>query len=360
MEYLKSYVDRGLITLRRHPLYDLWIANYTALTQYERHWDKVTTTHRGRVIDSNGKTISPCLPKFFNYQEHMQLEELPDIPHDEDFVVYEKLDGSYISITNHPDYNDYIIASRGSFESDHAGWARELVEEHGYEFPEGYTFIFELIHPANRIVVDYENVKDLILLSVFCGEQEIPLFQLEEDRDALMCAVNFVWASEIHTNNLDDLLNANKKNFEGYVVWFESGLRVKVKLDEYVRLHSIITSLTPNKVFDAVKENRIQEVLDVIPDEQFPWLRDLETWIREYYKLILDIGTQCAKDSLAYSTRKEQAQYLLKDSPNPEYAPVAFNVLDDKDPSETVWKILHKKYKNLPLVKELMGKYDEP
>lgn len=344
MRDLQPYIDEGLLSARKHPDLDLWVINYTAITQYERRWDDITLNHRGRVVNAEGETITPCLPKFFNYEEHLEIESLPDVPFGQKFIAYEKVDGSYISVTNHPDYDELIVASRGSFESDQAAWAREVIEDRKYDFPEGYSFIFELIHPKNRIVVDYGETHDLVLLAFFDGENEVPLFDVAHDHEYCKLDTNqFRWAAQINADNLDDLLNDDQENFEGYVVWFENGLRVKVKLDEYVRIHKVVTNLTPRKVFDAVQEDRLEEILDVLPDEYFDWVKLLALDIRYEFSHIRERGIKLAEEAKSESdSRKDQAAYIL--SNDKSLAPLAFAHLDNKQLDDTCWKLTRREF----------------
>lgn len=336
LDKLREYETKGLLSLRPHPVYDLYVVNYTKTAQYSQAWDYITISNRGRVVNSNGDTISPCLPKFFNYQEHLVHDWLDPLPLDEEFVAFEKLDGSYISVTNHPDYPELIVASRGSFESEQAMWAREMIKERNLYVPAGHTYIFELIHPENRIVVDYGQIRDLVLLTRFRGEEEVGI---PDSHPEFTLPTIYSGA-----NSLDDLLEQEEDNFEGYVIQFESGIRTKVKLDEYVRLHRIVTGLTPKKVFEAVREDTIDEVIEILPDEYFDWVKDLREKIVTRFRLTQIFGAQLADEAREkYETRKDQAQFILSHE-RKALAPVAFKALDGKDTSEAAWKFTEKDF----------------
>lgn len=76
--------------------------------------------------------------------------------------------------------------------------------------------------------------------------------------------------------SLSSLLGAPQPdNFEGYVVRFYGGMRLKVKTDEYVRLHRIVTGVSNKTVWEHLSENRdLAGLLDNVPDEFFSWVQD--------------------------------------------------------------------------------------
>ena len=66
-------------------------------------------------------------------------------------------------------YQDrWVFASRGSFTSDQAikgyGMFVNLLNTSRTHFSKGYTYLFEIIYPENRIVVDYMDAERLVLL----------------------------------------------------------------------------------------------------------------------------------------------------------------------------------------------------
>ena len=63
-----------------------------------------------------------------------------------------------------------FLATRGSFSSDQALVGTDILHEQylqqGYEFDPRYTYLFEILYPENRIVVDYRGLRDIVLLAV--------------------------------------------------------------------------------------------------------------------------------------------------------------------------------------------------
>lgn len=161
-ELLQQMIIEKFVMVQKHPDADLFIYNYTNKAQYEKVWNEVTLQSRGLILDGNLNFVARPFKKFFNLEEY-PAQQIPDQP----FDVYEKLDGSLgilYWINNVP-----YIATRGSFISDQALHATKILHNnYSYIFNKldrDITYLFEIIYPGNRIVVDYGLKDDLILLA---------------------------------------------------------------------------------------------------------------------------------------------------------------------------------------------------
>lgn len=86
---------------------------------------------------------------------------------DEGYVRRQTHPESPLAILNYNDGDGSAIATRGSFTSDQAVYATALWKQRYRDVftPQpGMTYLFEIIYPANRIVVDYKGASDLFLL----------------------------------------------------------------------------------------------------------------------------------------------------------------------------------------------------
>jgi hypothetical protein len=163
---LQQMVDEGYISVRQHPTAPLYIYNYTAKAQYEGVWNHATLTCRGIITDSAGTILGRPFAKFFNLE---QLEQLPNEP----FEVYEKLDGS-LGILYWLGDEPYI-ATRGSFESPQAQVATQLLRTYDLSaLDRRLTYLFEIIYPENRIVVNYGARRELERFSLGCIQECFP------------------------------------------------------------------------------------------------------------------------------------------------------------------------------------------
>src|SRR5690606_7498150 len=98
-------------------------------------------------------------------------------------------------------------------------------------------YIFEVLYPANRIVVDYGNTNELRLLAVINNETGI-------DNWDEFNKYPFVKANEYpQYKSLSDLKDIPYNNDEGLVLVFPNGFRLKYKHEEYKRLHRLLTGV---------------------------------------------------------------------------------------------------------------------
>lgn len=253
----------------------LAILNYTNLCQWNNEWSDVTRAARGIIYDPVSlDVVARPFPKFFNLSQHTD-EEIPQ----ESFKVYTKWDGSLAINYHDPIDNLPAIATRGSFQSTQAIHATELLRTKYSSFrPDPhYTFLFEAILPENRIVVNYDQMEDLVLLDVIeiaTGKSALDDFAstwpgpLVQEHGYANSSTSIRELGEVFSRM------GTGTDMEGVVLRFDpSGFRIKVKSDEYVRLHKILTNISVKDVWLTLSEGRdIAELSANTPDEFFSWI----------------------------------------------------------------------------------------
>ena len=389
IETLEKYHKDGLLHKQTHPTLDLTIWNYSPRVQYEKLWDEITMQCRGLVTNSKGEIVARPFKKFFNYEEH-KPEEIPN----EDFVVYEKMDGSlgilfyyeeelsderryniwfnnnyetgmerFFDPNNLPDFDDpyyeptpktkgeWVLATRGSFTSTQAIKGRELLEKYDYNrLVKDYTYLFEIIYPENRIVCNY-NFEDLVLLGMIHtptgdevdihndNNEDIRLKNLIRNLNLNIVTVYKTWGEGY------DLLKEEISNDrEGYVIRFKNGFRMKIKGEEYKRLHRILTNISNRDIWEYLRAGKpMDEILDKVPDEFYDWVKNEEY---KFNQMFIITKTMAEMAFLKYitpeMTRKESAEIIKKQ--NLEIQAILFKLLDGKDCSDLIWKNLYPKY----------------
>lgn len=338
-----------LITLRHHPVYSqLVIANYTPETAYRGAWDAVTSASRGLIFDSiTGHVHARPFDKFFNYGQ----AGAPEIGLDDLVVPVNKFDGS-LGIAYKNFDGVFEIATRGSFASTQAVHATEWL--HKPENRETYimcqqswgmdiTPLFEIIYPENRIVLDYGNEDYLQLLGWRyndTGEFEVnPLFKAPTLTFREVLAI------------------PPRKNAEGFVVWLDRHNAVKIKQDDYVALHAVVTGLNEKSVWRAVREGMpaFGEFLAKLPDELQPWAKKVGSdlahaygsWVSildEWYLIATDVAWGYTDQEADSIPRKEFA-LAVQDHVPAEYRGFMFSIADGKDYSDNIWSMLEPKGK---------------
>ena len=331
---LDKLVGEGWLISQVHPTLDLTIYNYSQKTQYEKMWNEETLSCRGLVLDSWGNVVARPFKKFFNLSE---VEgEIPDLP----FEVFEKMDGSlgiFFWYNGNP-----IFASRGSFTSDQSKVGWEILKGMDYEnLKIGVTYLFEIIYPENRIVVDYGDTEKLVLLGAVetsTGE-EIPYSGIGENLERFELVRK--WANK---KSISELAKENDLIREGYVLRFSNGYRVKVKFEEYCRLHKIITNVSNIDIWEKLKDGLpLNEILDKVPDEFYGWVKNTENRLREEFQDTLGDSEKILysiRKKLGDSERKVYAEEIKKNI-NPG---ILFNLLDGRNPDQVIWKLVRPKW----------------
>jgi RNA ligase len=277
-DLLQKMVDEKYLTVTKHPSEHLYIYNYSAKAQYDKMWNEVTLMTRGLILDAEMKIVARSFGKFFNIEEHTS-DEIPMLP----FEAYEKLDGSLgilYWINDKP-----FIATRGSFESEQAKHANKILyEKYEHTFnnlQKHVTYLFEIIYPQNRIVVDYESMDDLVLLAIIDNKTGL---------DAnLQTRIGFPVVNKFDgAKDTQQIKNMNLENKEGFVLKFENSFRVKVKFEGYVKLHKIVTGTSNIAIWEYMQEGKpIADLLEKVPDEFYEWVKNTQTEIQSKFDEIL-------------------------------------------------------------------------
>ncbi len=329
---LKQMIEEGYVSVQKHPDTDLFIYNYTKKAQYDKIWNEVTLKCRGLILNSDWKIIANSFEKFFNMEElDANKTEIPN----ELFEVYEKLDGSLGILYWFDD--EPFIATRGSFSSEQAVRGSKLLHEKYKDtfsqLDKSKTYLFEIIYSENRIVVDYGDKEDLILLAIR---------DTKTGNDLALEDVGFPVVK--HYDGIKDfrkLKELEEDNKEGFVILFESGLRLKVKFEEYKRLHRILTNVSNKSIWEILKENgNFDELVDKVPDEFHNWLDKTKQDLIEKYREIEETSKKEFKPVSDFESVKEFAEYTKKQ----KYPTVLFKMKDNKDYTEFIWKQIRPKY----------------
>ncbi|WP_269236978.1 RNA ligase [Flavobacterium flavigenum] len=320
---LNEMISKNYVRVNKHPEHDLYIYNYTQNAQFERIWNEVTLSCRGLILDQDRNVVARPFPKFFNLDE-IENQILPKTT----FEVYDKMDGSLgilYFINDVP-----FMASRGSFASEQSDRANEMLHGKYKEtwsfLDKSKTYLFEIIYPENRIVLDYGANEELVLLAIIDTQtgEEFPLenigFPVVEKYDGI--------------NDISLLKELNIANKEGFIIKYANNFRIKIKFEEYLRLHRIITQVSNVNIWEYLKANEsFEEILERVPDEFFNWVKQTKLDLEAKYQTI---ENQCKLDFKVLESRKETALYFQTcKHPN-----VLFWMLDGKDYSETIWKMI--------------------
>jgi RNA ligase len=322
IEKLQQAITDGYIHNCKHPTANLWIYNYTQSAQYAQYWTEETLQCRGLILDENYNIIARPIQKFFNVEE-IGFDQLPNIP----FEVFEKVDGSlgilyWLNDMPH-------IASRGSFTSKQALKATKLLHElyaDSFEnLDKNKTYVFEIIYPENRIIVDYGDEEKLVLLAII---------DTETGKDEALQDVGFPLPKRFEFTSLVALKALNWKNQEGFVIQYETGFRVKIKFEDYIEMHKIVTQVSSLTIWETLKEDgTLVQWIENVPDEFYAWVRKVEADLHANFKAIENIAKADYKE---LATDRETAAYFK----TCKYPAILFAMKNNKKYDQIIWKYI--------------------
>lgn len=328
---LAAALDGGYVRVQRHPTLPLLIYNYTEKAQYESAWTPVTLACRGLIVAADGTIVARPLPKFFNYGQ----PGMPPLDPAARVHVTDKADGSLGVIF--PADGGWAVATRGSFASDQAVHATAVLRGRYGAFtpPDGLTVLVEIIYPGNRIVIDYGDLDDLVLLGavdIVTGRTHGP--------EAVPGWPGPVVTRFDHATLAEALAASPRPNREGVVVWFpDADLRIKIKYEEYVRLHRIVTGLSARTVWEAVVAGQtVAEICEPLPDEFHPWVAGVIAGLSaEVERLSAGVETAYAGILAGLPEGWVRRDFALLAAPHPERGAL-FLRLDGRDYRPGLWQ----------------------
>ena len=223
---------------------------------------------RGITFDPNGVIASRPFHKFFNLnQKEATLEK--NIDWNDVHTIMNKADGSMIT----PVLINGVIEwkTKRTFTSAEAQYAMANFGANSVQaifatamMEKGFTAIFELTSPANRIVVPYKepNLALLAIRNNVTGEYT--------NRDEL---ANLAAKYNVPVIEYEKFISLYQQEgirpfkesvdfdtgIEGYVIQFNSGDMVKMKTRWYVSLHRVVTFVTEKNVAEMVIEQTLDD-----------------------------------------------------------------------------------------------------
>jgi hypothetical protein len=249
----------------KHPTQDLYIYGYYG-NRNASYWNDVSIDCRGLILNGDGYLIERPFPKFWTFRQYLSsstvllseniIQTIPDCP----FKILEKVDGTMVTlywIDNEP-----YFATQRSFSNPKVLIAKEILhEKYAHLLPKldkKCTYVFEALYPETKVLIDYGERRDLVLLSVINKEtgENLPI----ENRGFPTCKD---YTQEYgHIKRLDELANINLPNQEGFVILYETGLRIKVKFPWYQKVHSLLDDMFYNAKQMSIKQREVLKILN--------------------------------------------------------------------------------------------------
>ncbi len=347
---LDLHVKNKYVRSQVHPDFpELMILNYTESCTWDKAWDPITFACRGLIVNTETwEVLARPFTKFFNHDQ----EGAPTLTLDTPVVVTEKMDGSMGILYQTPD-KEWAIATRGSFASDQALWATNHYNYNyadKWEPSDKFTYIFEIIYPENRIVVDYGNKQGLVLLG---------RVDKETGRSSVLEG-HTTWPGEVvETHSFatygEVIASDQRANKEGFVLWsLEEDWRVKIKHECYIVLHRFMTNTSPKNIWEVLSTGgNPAEVFALAPDEFHEWMRGVIKDLEDSYNDILFTAqTQMASVMGELAEENNGKGYVIvrtTDGMRRDFAAISskhkhqallFKMLDERPVEDTIWKLI--------------------
>lgn len=351
--------------------------SYTKLADKGYSFDTFFELYNGlyrecRSVVINIRTMEIILApqaKFKNLNESDEWSEdkvLERIQNHSQYFITNKMDGSNQNFC----YNssDDKIYGSGSQSLDpkeswrlKKGW--ELFNSNpGYErllreFPDT-TFMFEFVSPDNPIVVHYSKEQEGLYLfgardNLTGAEMSIPVLQGYANKyNVPMVDIYYSMDFEDILEQIDNnVYTCNEK--EGWVISIydennldnnKSVFKVKMKINDYVLMHKVITSLSsPNTLIEIISDGKFDDFFSKVPKAYKEIIKNLSDEIFRYVnrmeKLVLKEYCACM-DKVNQDASKWVIDLpglpVVNLNPNSSPGPTMFTS------SESYWK-LHKK-----------------
>jgi RNA ligase len=185
----------------------------------------------------------------------------------------------------------------------------------------------------------------LVLLSIVNPEgNEIPYDEIEMDGWDIVNKYDGV-------NDYTNLKEMISNDEEGYVIRFSGGMRMKIKGEEYVRLHRILTNFSTKDIWELLRNNeQLEPFLERVPDEFDKWVKAIIMNLRwSFHHIDERVGKMY--DYFRYGkyndrdpepTKKEFAEFVMKQPE--ELRPILFKMWDKAPYDDIIWKLLKPKY----------------
>lgn len=310
-----------------------------------------------RVIEDGAKrkAIPICLPytKFTNYGER----ELDDARHDwESNIATEKLDGSMVKLVKYESHNlwflnnSYNLSCIDPQQYDTDGTLtfqilldkaleqnKPLVDSFLSNLPEHHTFMFELVSPNHRIVCKYPETT----LYFHGCRNNITCVELDAESAKTLFNVPFPTPKRVtlttYSDVMSELAKINGHNAEGFVIIDKNFHRMKIKCEDYLKRHSIITRLTTDKA-------KLAFIFSGIADdytEAIPLIQSMKDIITNGYSKFSSLSSEL-KEMNSTKGESETRKYILTHSK--QIASIYFLAL--KTPDEQLKAVYDDKIKD--------------
>ena len=117
---------------------------------------------------------------------------------------------------------------------------------------------------------------------------------------------------------------------------------MKIKGDEYVRLHRILTNISNRDIWEYLKDEKpFDELLEKVPDEFNNWVKET---IRDLTVRFDNINNEYSEIYENLKSRNLDRKEFAIRAKEYRHSNILFNMLDGKEHKQNIWKITYPTY----------------
>jgi hypothetical protein len=305
-------------------------------------WNVNNLIYRSSVWTKEGQLISASFRKFFNWDEHPDLDPKPYSI--SECQLIEKIDGSALIVSKYK--GNLIVRTRGSIDVSGCENASEI-DLFKTTYPkvfnnigESYSCVYEWVSPTNRIILQHEK-PDIYLIAVINHDDYSMWTQDKLDDLAMELQVKRPRVFKFST--IEEMIETVKefKGIEGICVYYSHGQKIrKTKSSEYLLRHRFKYELSLENVLDMYlkfEEPKYNEFMNRVGKE-FDW--ECLQFIQGLASKICDASVEVRKimdhmnkfaDSVRQLPRKEAAEKVLSAYGKTSRSGFVFHFLDNRE-----------------------------
>lgn len=314
------------LLLRYKPAVDIIKSGFKlSESDFWNMYDGLYRECRSCVIDLESETlefISLPFDKFFNIGqiEETSLENIKERINNAKCVEFsDKLDGSMVCASWYK--NDVVLSTANALDPENSWRLKAAINMFNSdphyrwmaEYGNSFTFIFEMISQADAHVVVYPKEMEGLYLIGIRNKRSGALAPYSK-------VIEFAkeWSipsTEIFSTNIDEVMNNldKKKGYEkeGFVIYIDEFM-VKVKYDDYSKLHGIIGSISSvNAVISSIVGNTYDDLVAKVPSMYRKKVEKVGTYVLNWVaKQSNFVESECKRINEMFSEDKEKFIYV--------------------------------------------------
>lgn len=279
LEGFDEWATLGDVRVREFDNNLIFNTNFSLLRRQK--WNFFERVSRGLILNKDtGEVVARPFDKLFEWDR--MLNNSPKHGFDTVEIIKEKLDGS-LGILYRDD--GFKIATMGSGAySPQAIWATQFLNRKYdlTDLSEDLTLMFEIVYPANRIIVDYGETENLFLIGArnrFTGRL-IPYNELWRIANIHGFPMPETYTFNTHEEVLYSFEESDRL-FEGYVFQWPDGEEAKIRNPLYVDVLRRSREVTLADVYYAFKKEATAGLFTLSKRE---WLHTILEWLDDIEK----------------------------------------------------------------------------